>query len=1038
MAHLSLSMLGPFQATLDGQPVTGFESSKVRALLAYLAVEADRPHPRELLAGLLWPDYPDRSALRNLRYALSNLRQVIGDRQADPPFLCIARDSLQFNTASDHSLDLTGLADLEPQAPCGSSLSVDRLEQVVAAYRGGFLEGFACDSAPFEEWVLFKREQVGRQVLWALRRLATHCEQCGKYEQAITYARKQLELEAWDEEAHRQLMRALALSGQRNAALAHYESCRGLLMRELGVEPSGETEALYASIRDGKVDKDARKQVDKARESALMNVPIPLTSFVGRQREMQEVRRLLDKTRLLTLTGAGGCGKTRLAIQVASDLAAADRYKNGVWWVDLAALSDPALVPQTVATVFDLRESSDVPLTTVLVNYLRAKELLLVLDNCEHLIEASAQLVEALLSASPKLQILATSREALGLTGEVAWYVPSLESPDPHNMPPLASLPQYDAIRLFTERAHAVATHWQLNDHAEAAARICCQLDGIPLAIELAAARLKVLAAEQIAARLDDRFQLLTGGSRTALPRHQTLRAAIDWSFSLLTEEERVLLRRLAVFAGGWSLEAVQAVCSCDPVCADDILDLLAHLVDKSLVIFEQRDSEARYRMIETIRQYARDRLLESSEAAMVRGRHLDYYLKLAQTAEPKLHGSEQFVWLDTLELEHNNLRAALEWSQGEGRAEQGLELAAALLEFWELSAGWSEGRELVANLLTRPEVAAKTLIRANGLLVAGTLHYALGDWEASRRYLEELVDIAHELGEPGKKTFALGLACLSLIVLGDNVARAGSMVEEGLAIARSLGIRWVIAQLLLRKWWCLIGRRDFPAAQKVAEESLALWQSIGNKRNAAVLMGRIGLTIFDQHDYATARWYVEQCLLFAREIKDRVVLSNNLNVLGGIERVEGQYDLAKKDYLMSLEIAREIGRMGIVMLCLVNLGAVSLYEGDIDSAKSFFTEALALAREWNKQPIIAFSLMGFAGILAMQQKAERAAQLLAVFQTFLESGDVRTVGPEDEQEYQHYLTRTREQLDEATFNAAWEEGRKMTLEQAIEYALKA
>jgi len=388
-------------------------------------------------------------------------------------------------------------------------------------------------------------------------------------------------------------------------------------------------------------------------------------------------------TRLLSLTGAGGAGKTRLALQAAADLI--DEFPDGVWFVELAPLTDPGLIPQTVASVLGLREEAGRPVMAMLSDYLRAKTTLLVLDNCEHLIADCAKFADTILHAAPKVKILATSREALGIAGEVVCRVPSLSLP-PKDLPglqDLASLSQYEAVRLFIDRALAVQPDFSVtNTNAPAVAQICHRLDGIPLAIELAAARVKAVSVEQIAARLDDRFRLLTGGSRTALPRQQTLRATIDWSHSLLTEAERVLLRRLSVFAGGWTLDAAQAVCSCDPVCADDVLDLLAHLVDKSLVLFDLGDGQARYRMLETIRQYARDKLLESAEAATVRERHLSYYLKLAQYAEPKLHGPEQFEWLGRLDNEHDNLRAALECSLAGGQADQGLELASALLRY--------------------------------------------------------------------------------------------------------------------------------------------------------------------------------------------------------------------------------------------------------------------------------------------------------------------------------------------------------------------
>ncbi len=1017
MPRLALSLLGTFQAMLDGKPITAFESNKVRGLLAYLAIESDRLHSRDALAGLFWSDYSNRDAHNNLRYALSNLREAIGDRKADPPFLCISRDAIQFNPASDYDLDVRAWQSTD-------KLPIPNLQSLISAYRGVFLEGFACDSAPFEEWVVFTRERINQRVLHALDTLIKHFDERGRYDRVEIFARKQIEIEPWDEPAHQALMRALVQNGQRSAALAQYDKCRRLLKQELDAEPARETTQLYESIRDGTF---ARRTPN--------NLPIPLSSFVGRAREIAEVKRLLGTTRLLTLTGAGGCGKTRLAIQVAQDLCRDDQsnrlYQDGIWWIDLAPLNDVALVPQTIAAVLDLQEIPNQSLTATLANYFHAKESLLILDNCEHLIDTCAQIVGVLLSACPKLHFLTTSRESLNISGESIWQVPSLNCLT--TALPLEQLRQYDAIQLFTERARAVAPRWSLAGNGTAVTEICARLDGIPLAIELAAARLTVLSAEQIRVRLADRFNLLTLGSRTALPRHQTLRAALDWSYDLLSDAERAVMRRLAVFAGGWSLEAAEAICaSIEP----PLLDWLTSLVNKSLVVVEHVENAMRYRMLETVREYARAKLLESDQAAMARDRHLDYYLKLAQAVEPKLHGPEQFVWLEHLELEHNNLRAALEWSS-QGNAEQGLELAAALYEFWDMRGSWSEGRELVAHLLTRPEVADKNLVRANGLLVAGVINWRLSDLKASRRYLDELVSVARALGEPGKELLALALGYLGHIVYGDDFTLGESLIDEGLVIARSLATPGVIARVLALKGSCLAGRLNYPAAQQVYVEAVALYQSIGDKRNAAYMLRRVGSMIFSQHDYATARRYIEQTLIFAQETKDRWGILNSLNMLGDIERVEGQYDLAKSDYVQALEITREIGHMGMVMSILGNLAAIALHGNDLAAAQSYCTEKLALAQRMNRPLHIAASVLEFAGIFAMRRQARQAAQLLAVVDTFIGSGDVRSMTPADVREVEHYLNLARGQLDEATFNAAWAEGQKMTLEQAVEYALE-
>ncbi len=575
-----------------------------------------------------------------------------------------------------------------------------------------------------------------------------------------------------------------------------------------------------SSARQGKGDPCGRliRRRGSAIEKSQTNLPLQLTSFIGREREITEAKRLLAATRLLTLTGAGGCGKTRLALQVASKLL--DAFPDGVWFVDLAPLSDPALVPQTVASVFDLHETAETPFINILQNYFHTKNLLLVLDNCEHLIQACAELCNTLLRACPDLKILATSREALNIAGETAFRVPSLALPDPQQLPPLEILSQYDSIRLFIERAQAARSDFQLSDaNARAISQICQRLDGIPLAIELATARVKALSLDQIAAHLGDHFRLLTGGSRTAALRQQTLRATMDWSYELLSEQEKILLRRLSVFAGGWSLEAAEFI-------ARDgysVIDTQSRLVDQSLVLArETEDGAVGYHLLEPIRQYAQDKLLESGEVEQVRSRHLDFFLKFAEDAKPKLHSAEQLKLLNRRRTEYENLRAALEWARGAGspvsnRGELNLRIIGALDhlgDVYRLTAGgtlaisqyqeaialWHRlgnadkmsvlslhGKivEIVSGLqwsvdLPRFEamnqigIASQKKIEAEPKFAEGdTLHPEMirlltilskaawrmrvpPDWDAAERYARDAVDMAEKLNDPIELSRAL------------------------------------------------------------------------------------------------------------------------------------------------------------------------------------------------------------------------------------------------------------------------------------------
>jgi predicted ATPase/DNA-binding SARP family transcriptional activator len=1013
---LQVYLLGSFRVERDAQTIR-FPARKVESLFAFLVLHP-QSHSREKLSALLWGDSTDDQARHSLRTALATIRKALGDDA-----LIADRETVQLNPGFAVWVDAREISDFRFQI----SDSVSPQSEILNLKSEiDLLPNF------YDEWILPERERLRAIYLDALLQIAQQHRAKSEYARAIEIVQKILTHDSAHEKAYQHLIFCLAATGDRIGALKQFDACEKKLRDELGVAPSPETIALRDQI-------ETALTGTKAREALLTNVPVPLTSFVGREKEIREIWERMESARLVTLTGAGGAGKTRLAIQVATDFANANRFKNGVWWVDLAALSDGALVPQAIAFVFDLRETGDVSITNLLTNFMRAKELLLVLDNCEHLIAACAELAEKFLLACPTLKIIATSREAFNLAGEVVWRVPSLAIPDPEHLPTRAELTRYDAIQLFAQRARAVASNWQLDANVETVARVCARLDGMPLALELAAARVKGLSVEEIAQRLDQRFQFLASGSRTAPTRQQTLRATIDWSFDLLTETERVLLRRLGVFVGGWTLAAAEAICADESFDAADVLELLLRLIDKSLVLVETRDGATRYRMSETIREYAREKLNATNEGEKIRHRHLNYYLKLAHDAETKLHGPEQLIWFDTLELEHNNLRAALEWSLNGASAGAGMELAAALLEFWNMRAHWSDTRELVARLLAQPDPAGNNLARANVLLLAGMINRRLGDWQACRQYLEELITLARELGEAGKQPLALGLRYLSDILFDTDSVKAESMVEEGLAIARSLGVQWVIARLLLEQGVFRGAKKNYSDAQKSLEEALSIWQSIGDKRNSAFLMQAIASLFSRQHNYVAARQYADQSLLFAREIRDRESMVQNLMALGEIARAEGKYDLAKRTQSEGLEIARELGQVSAIMLFLNNLGDIAVCEGDLGLAKTLLIEGVTFARQLKYQPGILCSLLGFAGALAVEKQARRAAQLLAVYATHIESGDmryVRDINPADEKQYQHNLSRAHAQLDDATFNAAWEDGRAMTLEQAVEFAL--
>ncbi|MGQ0550359.1 MAG: ATP-binding protein, partial [Armatimonadota bacterium] len=718
------------------------------------------------------------------------------------------------------------------------------------------------------------------------------------------------------------------------------------------------------------------------------NLPVQLTSLVGREREIAEVNRLLPTTPLLTLTGAGGCGKTRLALQVAADVLEA--YADGVWFVDLAPISDPALVPRTVASALGVREQPGRSMLAVLTDYLGPKHLLLILDNCEHLLSECAQLTDGLLRVCLRLRILATSRQGLGIAGELTYRVPSLSVPDLRD-PGLNGLMHYGAVRLFVERATFASPTFALTPQkTRAVAQICARLDGIPLAIELAAVRVKAMGVEQIASRLDDRFHLLTGGSRTALPRQQTLRGMIDWSYDLLPEPERAFLRRLAIFAGGFTLEAAEAVCTGDGIAKDDVIELLTHLVEKSLVISEEHDGHEWYRALETIRQYGLRRLQEAGEEPVLRDRHRDWYLGLAERAEIGTQGAAQGEWLDRVEREHDNFRAALEWSKTTpGGADERLRLAGALWFFWFMRGYLSEGRDWLEGALSASP-AAPPSARAKALNGAGLLAWRQGDDARAAALGEQGLALCRQVGYQlgvGSSLHTLGLVARRQ---GDDI-RAAALCEESLAVVRAAGYKWGIAHALDTLGDLARHQGDYDRAATLLEESLDLFRELKDNGGIASSLYYLGLVALQRGDPSRASTLFEECLSLFRGLKDK----------GGIA------------------------------WALHHLGSMARDQGAVERAAAFLQESLAAFRELGQKSAIAASLERLGGVAAAQGRWSRAARLFGAADALRQASGSRqpaSVRADAERD----LADVRAKMGEQAFASAWAHGRAMALEQAV------
>jgi len=735
-------------------------------------------------------------------------------------------------------------------------------------------------------------------------------------------------------------------------------------------------------------------------DRALDNLPYPLTSFVGRVRELAEVRRLLRQTRVLTLTGSGGVGKTRLSHEAGRGLT--DAFADGVWLVELAAVSDAAAVPKAAAAVLGVREAPGRPLTQTLAEAIESRRLLLILDNCEHLIEACAVFVEAVLRACPGLQVLATSREPLGVAGETTLQVPSLTMPPCE--PASASHPagedrldvsrQPEAVRLFVERARAAAPGFALTGRNLAAVEtICRRLDGIPLAIELAAARVVVLSPEQLAARLGHRFRLLSGGSRMALPRHQTLRALVDWSHDLLDDAERTLLRRLAVFAGGWTLEAAEAVCAGDGVRPADVLDLLSGLVAKSLVLPSRHEHEIRYGFLESLREYASEKLRDADEEAMLRERHRDWFVTLAERAEPELTGPRQAAWLDRLDRDRENLRAAQRWAAARGDGETLVRLGAALWQFWQERSDAADARELVDAIVPLAGQVPPITALARALRGAGMLAETLADFAICR-----------------------------------------SLLHEGLAVARQLEDRRTLASLLDTLGRQSFIERNYRQARALLTEAVAIFREIDDRHGLARALSHLGFLEYLEGRQEAARKAYREGLALARESGDPTAIAEFLDNLGRLSQAEEDLDGAARAYQQAVAIWQEARQGNWLAMALNNLGSVETLRGELGAARSHLAEALTLARKLGDRRRLAFTLTAVAALAAVAGRPERAIQLDAVAAATAAELGVSPVQPAYAAGARHVELARRRLGPRAEDVAAT--GRALTLAQAVENAL--
>jgi predicted ATPase/Tfp pilus assembly protein PilF/DNA-binding XRE family transcriptional regulator len=752
----------------------------------------------------------------------------------------------------------------------------------------------------------------------------------------------------------------------------------------------------------------------------ISNLPAQLTTFIGREKEQVEVIRLLTKHRLVTLTGAGGVGKTRLSLKVSEQMLG--NYADGLWLVEFAPILDPMFVPRAIAIAVGLRDEQQRPVIDMLSDYFREKDMLLILDNCEHLLDACTQLVGTLLKRCPRLKILGTSRESLGILGEAVYLVPSLELPDIGEL--IEKFRDYESVRLFEERAQLARMDFSLTiENASSIAKICIQLDGIPLAIELAAARTGTFSAEQIAARLQESFDLLTTGNRTALPRHQTLRAAIDWSYDLLSPDEKIVFQRLSVFVNGWTLEAAEFICSEVIITSEEILDLLAQLTNKSLVVTEEAQVGTRYHLLETIRQYAYQKLLESGGSEAIREKHLAYYVKLVEQAEPNLYRSNQVFWFKKLDDELDNFRLALEWALATN-IESGLRITSVPWRFWQRSDYLQELGAWLHQLLER--YPTDSSLRAHALTVYSTYMFVRGNVAEARNFAEQGLQLARVLLDRQNEAF-------SLLFLGRIIAFSGDyhkgipLLEQSLALYRTLGDKIGEATATL---WLSKNPNDLENSKTDLLESLKLHRELGNLSEIAWCLGILAQQAIFGEDFSSPLPWLEEARSIYRGIKDQSGEAEILTYLGTLAHWRNDYKEACV-YFQQAIILYEKTDASRLSWPRVHLGHVFLQKGNLAQAKEALETSL---QQFQKHDIVIgliYAIEGLANLHLTQGQPERSLRLFAWADAMRERiGDSRP--PVEQSSVERDLAIIRSHLDHIAFEKAYQTGRTMTTEQAI------
>ncbi|MBB5855577.1 BTAD domain-containing putative transcriptional regulator [Amycolatopsis umgeniensis] len=1039
---MQIGMLGPFEVRTDEGVLADVPGARLRGLLIALALEPGRVVPKATLVDWIWGEQPPADATNALQRLVSRLRKVLPEGvvegQTDGYRLKVAPeavDAVRFER-------LVGQArgDEEPR----------RLREALALWRGGAMQDVGLqDSEAFDAAVT----RLDGLRLTAMEDRFDAEIDLGHGAKLVTELTDLAAAHPLRERLVAALMRALAATGRDTEALLVYQRTREALADALGVDPSPELSAVHVALLRG--------ELGRREENRKTNVRAELTTFVGKDADVATVRDLVAEHRLTTLIGPGGSGKTRLATETARTLLG--DLPDGAWLVEFAAIGADGDVAQATLAALGLRDAllgdspSAEPADRVIAA-IREREVLLILDNCEHVIESAAAFAHRVLGECRRLRILATSREPLGITGEALWHVVPLGVPDRHAGP--AEIESSPAVRLLRDRASAVRKDLVADEATLATmARVCRILDGMPLAIELAAARLRTMSIDQLANRLDDRFRLLTGGSRTALPRHRTLRAMVDWSWELLSEAEQTVLSRLSVFSGGASLEAAERVCASEAVEQYEVLELLTALTEKSLLV-AAGDEAPRYRMLGTIKEYAEHRLAEAGETALARDAHLVHFTELAEAAEPMLRSSEQLEWLATLNAEHDNIGSAMRGALAAGDAPSAMRLAAAAGYYWWLSGHRSEGMELISAAVETPGEVPDDIAALVYGLVSLFVNSGFADEHTAAKWINE----SYRLSQSGKSKHPL----LGLVVALERMLRGVETLSAWEPVLADED-PWVraLARLQLGKMRIALGHPG-PEAEVCLEQALAEFRAIGERFGTSFALTELGDRIATRGEFATACEYYEQAVTVVTEVgsvedlirlrsrqaqlywllgdedasaaasaeaqryAERVTWPGALGMLA-LSRAElaywrGEAEEATRQLTLATTVMGEEAELGHVRAITHDL--LGYLSDDLEEARAHRESACAAASEVRHVPLIAHMLVGVADLALRRDEPEQAARLLGA------ADELRGLPDRSHPDLARIEQTVLRRLGEAKFAEAAQEGTRTSWKQLTEVTL--